>query len=132
MNAGRSDPSINLQRYLTAFATRDAARAADCFAQPAVLELPTVKPSRFAGRSEIETAHAWAFQNLQKAAIETNEIVSSEHSAMTAGRLTVVCRGQEQIHPFAIAAECTALGLSRVSWYLDSRGRRPWSDRTVL
>jgi hypothetical protein len=84
------------------------------------------------GFEEIKTAHLWAFENLQEARVETDEVLSAEHSAMAAGRLTVVCRGQQEIHAFGIAVECSESGLNRVSWYFDSRGYRPWKDKTVL
>ena len=128
----QSDSSAQLNRYLAAFAKRDVAAVAACFAQPAILELPAVKPSRFLGREEVTAAHAAAFENLEKAAIEADEILSAEGGAMASGRMTVVCRGQKHVHPFAIAADSTASGLSRVSWYWDFRGQRPWSDTTVL
>jgi len=128
----QSDPSAQLRRYLAAVANRDAARAAECFAQGAILDLPAIKPSRFMGLEEINTAHLWAFENLQEATVETDEVLSVEQFAMTAGRLTVVCRGQQEIHVFGISVESSNSGLDRVSWYFDSRGHRPWSDRTVL
>ena len=133
MDAERqSDPSAQLNRYLDAFAKCDAANAARCFAHPAILELPMVKPSRFLGREEVGAAHTGAFENLNEAAIETHEILSVEGAAMASGRMTVVCRGQKHVYPFAIAVDCTPSGLSRVSWYLDFRGHRPWSDKAVL
>jgi SnoaL-like domain len=130
--AQQSNPSVQLRRYLAAVGDRDAARAAECFAQGAILDLPTIKPSRFLGLEEIKTAHLWAFENLQEVTVETDEVLSVEQSAMTAGRLTVVCRGQQEIHVFGISVESSNSGLDRVSWYFDSRGHRPWSDRTVL
>jgi hypothetical protein len=130
--APQSDPSAQLRRYLAAVANRDATRVAECFAQGAILDLPTIKPSRFMGLEEIKTAHLWAFEILQEASVETDEVLSAEHSAMAAGRLIVVCRGQQEIHAFGIAVESSDSGLDRVSWYFDSRGHRPWSDRTVL
>jgi SnoaL-like domain len=126
------DPSTRLNRYLAAVAKRDATRVAECFAPGAVLDLPTVKPNRFVGLEEIKTAHLWSFENLEEARVETDEILSAEHCALAAGRLTVVCRGRQEIHAFGIAVESSGSGLSRVSWYFDSRGHRPWSDRTVL
>jgi hypothetical protein len=130
--APQSNPSAQLRRYLAAVAKRDATRVAECFAPGAVLDLPTVKPNRFMGFDEIKTAHLWAFENLEEARVETDEVLSTEHSAMAAGRLTVVCRGQQEIHAFGIAVESSDSGLNRVSWYLDSRGYRPWTDKTVL
>lgn len=133
MNAKpQSDPSAQLRCYLAAVAKRDATRAAECFTQGAILDLPAIKPSRFMGLEEIKTAHLWAFENLQEAGVESDEVLSAGHSAMAAGRLTVVCRGQQEIHAFGIAVESSDSGLDRVSWYFDSRGHRPWSDRTVL
>jgi hypothetical protein len=130
--AQQSNPSIQLSRYLAAVGDRDAARVAECFARGAILDLPTIKPSRFLGLEEIKTAHLWAFENLQEVTVETDEVLSVEKSAMAAGRLTVVCRGQQEIHVFGISVESSNSGLDRVSWYFDSRGHRPWSDRTVL
>jgi ketosteroid isomerase-like protein len=128
----QSDPWAQLNRYLAAFAKRDAAAVAASFAHPAILELPAVKPSRFLGREEVGAAHAAVFENLEEAVIETDEILSAEDGAMASGRMTVVCRGQKRVQPFAIVADSTASGLSRVSWYWDSRGQRLWSDKTVL
>jgi hypothetical protein len=128
----RSDPSAQLRRYLTAIAKRDAAGAAECFAQSAILDLPTIKPGRFIGREEISTAHLWAFESIQATSVETDEVLSEDHSAMVAGRLTVVRRGQPEVHAFGISVESSDSGLERLSWYLDSRGNRPWSDKTVL
>jgi hypothetical protein len=126
------DPVVLLQRYLVAFAKRDSVLVTECFANGAVLELPTVKPSRFMGLDEIRTAHRLAFENLQVVRVETDDIVQAERSAMGAGRLTVTCRGEQETHVFGIAVESSDPGLDRVSWYFDSRGRRPWSDKTVL
>jgi hypothetical protein len=128
----KSDPVALLQRYLGAVAKRDSARVAECFAQGAILDLPTVKPSRFIGLDEIRTAHLWAFENLEEVSVETDDIVREERSAMAAGRLTVICRGERETHAFGISAESSDPGLDRVSWYFDSRGHRPWSDKTVL
>ena len=133
MNAtSKLDPVALLQRYLVAFANRDSVLVTQCFANGAVLELPTVKPSRFMGLDEIRTAHRLAFENLQEVRVETDDIVQAERSAMGAGRLTVTCRGQRETHVFGIAVESSDPGLGRVSWYFDSRGRRPWSDKAVL
>jgi SnoaL-like domain len=130
--APQCDPATQLRRYLAAVANRDPARMAECFAQRAVLELPAIKPSRFLGIEEIKTAHLLAFENLTEVALETDEVLATRRSAMTAGRLTVVCRGEQQIHAFGIAVECSESGLDRVSWYFDSRGYRSWSDKAVL
>jgi hypothetical protein len=133
MNAtSKSDPVALLQCYLGAVAKRDSARVAECFAQGAILDLPTVKPSRFIGLGEIKTAHLWAFENLEEVRVETDDIVCAEFSAMAAGRLTVICRGDLETHAFGLSVESCDLGLDRVSWYLDSRGHRPWTDKTVL
>lgn len=133
MSAERqSDSSAQLDRYLAAFAKRDVAAVAACFVHPAVLELPAVKPARFLGREEVTAAHAAAFENLEETDIQTDEILSGEGVVMASGRMTVVCRGHKHVHPFAIAADSGPSGLSRVSWYWDSRGQRPWSDKTVL
>lgn len=131
-SAQRRDPRQALGDYLQAFAARDARRVAGCFIGGAVLELPMMKPNRLVGLVEIETAHCLAFQTLSQATVEVNEIVVSESGAMASGQLTVVCRGKEESHPFALASECAAAGLSRVSWYLDARRHRPWSDKAVL
>jgi hypothetical protein len=133
MNAtSKSDPVALLQRYLGAITKRDSARAAECFAHGAVLDLPTVKPSRFLGLDEIKTAHLWAFENLEEVRVETDDIVRAERAAMAAGRLTVTCRGERKTHAFGISVESSDPGFDRVSWYFDSRGHRPWSDKTVL
>jgi hypothetical protein len=133
VNAERvQDPSMSLRDYLAAFARRHAKEAANCFIRPAILELPMVKPSRFMGLDEIERAHAFAFANLSEVKLETFEVLATAGCAMGAGKLWVVCRGKEEVHPFAICSDCTPQGLSRVSWYLDSRGHRHWSDKTVL
>jgi hypothetical protein len=91
-----------------------------------------VKPGRFMGLDEIEGAHALAFANMSEVKLETCEVLSTAGCAMAAGKLWVVCREKEEVHPFAICSDCTPQGLSRVSWYLDSRGHRHWSDKTVL
>lgn len=133
VNAERvQDPSMSLRGYLAAFSRRHPKEVADCFIRPAILELPMVKPSRFMGFDEIEGAHALAFANLSEVKLETCEVLSSAGCAMAAGSLTVVCRGREEVHRFAICSDCTPQGLSRVSWYLNSRGHRHWSDKTVL
>lgn len=132
MNAQQSDPSTQLRRYLAAFASRDATLVAECFAKGAILELPSIKPSRFVGLDEVKTAHQLAFENLQQATVQTDEVLSSQRSAMTAGRLTVVCRGQDHVHEFGIAVETSDSGFDRVSWYFDARGTRLWSDKAVL
>jgi SnoaL-like domain len=128
----QSDPSVRLRRYLSAIAKRDATGVAECFAQGAILDLPAIKPGRFMGLEEITTAHLWAFESFQEASVETDEVLADDHSAMAAGRLTVVRRGQPEIHAFGISVESADPGLGRVSWYFDSRGHRPWSDKTVL
>lgn len=133
MNAtSKSEPAALLQRYLAAVAKRDAARAVECFAQSAILDLPTVKPSRFFGLDEIKSAHLLAFENLEEISVEADDIRDADHGAMTSGRLSVVCRGERETHVFGIAVESSEPGLDRVSWYFDSRGHRPWSDKTVL
>jgi hypothetical protein len=133
VNAERvQDPSMSLRDYLAAVARRHAKEVVNCFIRPAILELPMVKPSRFMGLDEIERAHALAFANLSEVKLETCEVLSTAGCAMAAGRLIVVCRGKKEAHPFAISSDCTPQGLSRVSWYLDSRGHRHWSDETVL
>ena len=128
----KSDPVALLQRYLGAVTKRDSTRAAECFAHGAVLDLPAVKPSRFIGPDEIKTAHLWAFENLEEVRVETDDIVCAKRCAMAAGRLTVICRGEREVYPFGISLEASDSGLDRVSWYFDSRGHRPWSDKTVL
>jgi hypothetical protein len=128
----KSDPVTLLRRYLGALVKRDSAQVAECFTQRAILDLPTVKPSRFMGLEEIRTAHLWAFENLKEVTVETDDILRAGPSAMTAGRLTVICRGRRETHAFGISAESSDPGLDRVSWYFDSRGHRPWSDKTVL
>jgi hypothetical protein len=121
-----------LSDYLQAFSARDTKCVANCFAGSAVLELPMVKPNRLVGLAEIETAHNLAFQTLSKATFEINEMLTTGTHAIASGKLTVVCREKDELHTFALACECTATGFSRVSWYLDSRGQRLWSDKAVL
>lgn len=132
MNAPQSDPSTQLRRYLGAIANRNATLAAACFTKGAILDLPSVKPNRFVGLDEIKSAHQLAFENLEHATVETEEVLRLEHSAMTAGRLTAVCRGEHQIYEFGITVETSDAGFDRVSWYFDSRGTRLWSDKSVL
>jgi hypothetical protein len=126
------DPTARLKDYLQAFSERDMKCVAGCFVGSAVLELPMVRPNRLVGLAEIEAAHDFAFQALSKVVVETNEILPMGNRAITSGRLTVACRGRDEVHPFALVSECAATGLIRVSWYLDSRGYRPWSDEAVL
>ena len=128
----RCDARGCLSDYLQAFAARDTRKVAVCFAGSAILELPTLKPGRLVGLAEIEAAHSLAFQTLSMAEVEINEISATGALAFASGKLTVVCRGRDEVYPFALASECVASGLSRASWYFDSRGQRLWSDRAVL
>lgn len=133
MNASqKSDAVAILHRYLTALAKRDIVHLAGCFARGAVLDFPTVKPGRFCGLEEITDAHRLAFENVEDLSVETKDILETEHSAMASGSLSVTCRGKRETHVFGISIECSEPGLDRVSWYLDSRGHRPWSDMSVL
>jgi hypothetical protein len=125
-------PSVRLREYLTAFTRRHVSEVADCFVRSALLELPMVKPSRFVGLQEIEEAHRLAFENLSHVQVQHCEVLSDAACAMTVGELVVVCRGKTKVHPFALCSDGTSGGLSRVSWYLNSRGHRHWSDQAVL
>jgi hypothetical protein len=125
-------PSARLREYLAAFARRHVGGVADCFVRSALLELPMVKPSRFVGLQEVEEAHRLAFENLSQVKLEHCEVLSNATCAMTVGELVVVCRGKTIVHPFAMCTDGTSGGLSRVSWYLNSRGHRHWSDQAVL
>jgi hypothetical protein len=130
--AEQSIPSARLLEYLGAFAARDSRRVVSCFLPHGSLELPMMRPGRLVGAGEIAAAHTLAFENLEKVILKTHEVADSDGAAMICGELEVTCRGKEEIHAFAIASEGTAQGLSRVSWYFDSRRHRYWSDKAVL
>jgi len=125
-------PTARLLEYLNAFADRDPGRIAKCFLPLACVELPLMRPGRLVGIEEIVTAHNLAFESLEKVSLKTHTVADSEAVAMLSGELRVICRGREEIHAFAIASQGTPQGLSRASWYFDSRRHRYWSDKPVL
>ena len=127
-----SDPETLLNEYLGAFAAMDEQGTSQCFAEHGVVELPVIKSSRLIGLSEIGRGHELAFENLTQVEIALNETLSDENTVMASGEISVTCRGEPVSYEFGVAAICGDQRLDRLSWYLDSRGKRLWSDRSVL
>jgi hypothetical protein len=121
-----------LRAYLAAFSKMDSGNLDSCFLDYAVVDLPMIKPTRLCGLREIRRGQELAFENISKVDLELTEIVSDENSAMGSGRLSIECRGESESHEFAVSAFHEDGKLKRLSWFLDARELRPWSDCTVL
>ena len=121
-----------LSNYIKAFSAMDDSAASQCFVKNAVVEVPIIKSSRLVGRDEIARGHALAFENLTDVNIALTDAVSNDNAVMASGHLSVVCRNQTLTYDFGVSAESQDSQFARLSWFIDSRGNRLWSDRCVL
>ena len=139
--AGRAPAGAALDAYLNAFAERDVERLGALFEPTALVEFPMLKPDRLVGADEIARGHHAVFESLSAARFETEQsTVADAEAAMWLGKIVVrhgVDQGgrqasDEECHDLALAAFAPAGKLRRLTWYMNGRNIRRWSDKRIL
>jgi hypothetical protein len=128
--AMQTDPMSGLTR---AFNLRDLGALLDFFGTSALFEMPLLG-QRLVGREEIRAGLERMFEIAESCSIELMAVRHAATVSMGEGRFHARLHRDPEgtSSPMALVVERSGSAVSRLSIYLDTRGRRLWADGPIF